>query len=184
MPLPPDLLRKRVRNEIENARRDLREHKVEVMGDQKAFPLMVKVTIYGIPGPDIVDGKVVHRTEHIFLMEISEDYPYKKPLVIWGSPIFHPNIMLPEDGGFVCTKLLDDWSFDSNLLLFIKGIEVLVSSPNPSSPYGTDSCTRAAQIFNREPYIPPGGAIMSNAPAKKRPLLLGKSKPKVITRKE
>jgi ubiquitin-protein ligase len=103
-------------------------------------------------------------------MEISEDYPYQKPLVIWATPIFHPNIMVPEDGGFVCTKLLENWGFDSNLLLFIKGIEALLSNPNPTSPYGTESCTRAAELFNRQPYVPPGGAP---PPKRKLPRIVG-----------
>lgn len=182
MSLPPDILRKRLRNELVNARKALKAHTVEVVGDPSRFPVMVKVTLSDVPGPELVDGKVAHRTDHIFLMEISEDYPYQKPLVIWGTPIFHPNIMVPEDGGFVCTKLLDDWSFDSNLLLFIKGIEVLLSSPNPSAPYGTDSCTRAAELFNRQPYIPPGGAL-PEGPAKKKPLIALRSSPRIVQRK-
>jgi hypothetical protein len=182
MPLPADLLRKRVRNELDNARTGLADHRIEVLGDLSKFPIMIKVTLKGVPGPDMVEGKVVHRTDHIFLMEISEEYPYKKPLVIWGTPIFHPNIMVPDDGGFVCTKLLDDWNFDSNLLLFIKGIEVLLSYPNPTSPYGTDSCTRAAELFNREPYMPPGGALQKG-PAAKKPLLSLRSSPRIVQRK-
>ena len=182
MPLPRDILRKRVRNELDNARTALKDHTIEVVGDQSKFPVTVKVTLRGIPGPELVDGKVVHRTEHIFLMEISEDYPYQKPLVIWGTPIFHPNIMVPEDGGFVCTRLLDDWSFDSNLLLFIKGIEVLLSSPNPSGPYGTDSCTRAAELFNRQPYVPPGGAL-PDGPRSKKPLITLRPSPRIVDRK-
>jgi hypothetical protein len=182
MPLPADLLRKRVRNELDNARSGLANHKIVVVGDFSKFPIMIKVGLKEVPGPDMVDGKVVHRLDHIFLMEISEDYPYKKPLVIWGTPIFHPNIMVPDDGGFVCTKLLDDWSFDSNLLLFIKGIEVLLSAPNPSSPYGTDSCTRAAELFNRQPYVPPGGALQKG-PVAKKPFILLRSSPRIVQRK-
>ena len=182
MPLPADLLRKRVRNELDNARSGLSDHKIEVVGDLTKFPITIKVTLKGVPGPDMVEGKVVHRYDHLFLMEISEDYPYKKPLVIWGTPIFHPNIMVPDDGGFVCTKLLDDWSFGSNLLLFIKGIEVLLSAPNPNSPYGTDSCTRAAELFNRQPYVPPGGALQKG-PVAKKPIISLRSSPRIVQEK-
>ena len=158
MPLPIDILRRRIRNEIELCRKRLVRHTVEIIGDQERFPVTLKVCLKAVPGPDMVDGSLVHRIDHVFVMEISEDYPYQKPLVIWATPIFHPNIMVPEDGGFVCTKLLENWGFDSNLLLFIKGIEALLSNPNPMSPYGTESCTRAAELFNRRPYVPPGGA--------------------------
>jgi len=44
--------------------------------------------------------------------------------------------------------LLDDWNFNSTLLMFIKGIEYLLLNPNPSSPFGTETCTAAAQHFN------------------------------------
>ena len=76
-------------------------------------------------------------------------------IVLWQSEIFHPNLMLPEDGGSVCTKLLADWDFSNNLMGFIKGIEALLANPNPQSPWGTDSCTMAAQHFNAEEYDPP-----------------------------
>jgi ubiquitin-protein ligase len=170
VPLPFDILRRRVRNEIDLCRERLKAHSLEVVGDPEGMPLTLKVTLRGVPGPDLVDGRLVHRIDHVLVMEISEEYPYQKPLVIWATPIFHPNIMTPEDGGFVCTKLLENWGFDSNLLLFIKGIEALLSNPNPLSPYGTDSCTRAAELFNREPYVPPSG---SPPPTRNRPKVVG-----------
>lgn len=63
--------------------------------------------------------------------------------------------MAPDDGGYVCTRLLDSWNFSSNLFSFISGLETLLANPNPDNPYGTDSCTRAAQLFNSAPYSPP-----------------------------
>jgi len=86
---------------------------------------------------------------------ISEDYPLERPIVKWQTPIFHPNIMPPEDGGYVCTKLLENWDFGSTLSVFIKGIESLLANPNPKNPFGCDSCTRAAAYFNRNRYDAP-----------------------------
>lgn len=63
--------------------------------------------------------------------------------------------MPPEEGGYVCTKLLEEWKFKSNLVTFIKGIETLLANPNPKNPFGTDTCTRAAEYFNKNPYIIP-----------------------------
>jgi len=63
--------------------------------------------------------------------------------------------MDPKDGGYVCTKLLQKWSFSSNLVSFIKGIESLLANPNPDNPYASESCTRAAEYFNRHHYAPP-----------------------------
>ncbi|MBM4237748.1 MAG: hypothetical protein FJ151_04610 [Euryarchaeota archaeon] len=89
------------------------------------------------------------RYEHRFSMIVSREYPFEKPLVIWKTPVFHPNIMMPEDGGHLCAKLLDDWSFNSTLLSFIKGIESLLLNPNPFSPFGSETCTAAAAYFNK-----------------------------------
>ncbi|MEW5760452.1 MAG: ubiquitin-conjugating enzyme E2 [Candidatus Thermoplasmatota archaeon] len=154
-PLPKELLRKRLRNEIIQCKRKTR-HQIEVSDATLSnFPITLVVTLKGIPGPVLRGGKLNHKFTHKFIMEITEDYPYQKPIVRWDSPIFHPNIMLPEDGGYVCTRLLDEWTFDSTVLNFFKGIESLLTNPNPANPYGTDSCTRAAEYFNRHAYKPP-----------------------------
>jgi ubiquitin-protein ligase len=70
------------------------------------------------------------------------------------TPIFHPNIMPPEDGGYVCIKLLDKWSFGSTLLSFVKAVEHLVMNPNPLNPFGADICVESSEFFmNNETKI-------------------------------
>ncbi len=162
MPLPADILVSRLRNELRaitnyvNAPPDL--------GPGAVFPIEIDVGLNKVPGPVVESGKVALRYEHRFRMIIGKDYPFEKPTVIWMTPIFHPNIMMPEDGGHLCTKLLEDWSFNSTIISFIKGVESLVMSPNPASPFGTDSCTAAAEYFNHgEKHLPP----MLSAPAPK-----------------
>ncbi len=155
MPLPKEILRQRLQNEIAACRRKL-THTIEVSDPTfSKFPVTIKVTMKGVPGPVMRDGVLAHKWTHKFIIEITEDYPYHKPIIRWQSDIFHPNVMIPEDGGYVCTKLLDDWDFSSNLLSFFKGIESLLSNPNPGNPYGTDTCTRAAEYFNKHVYKPP-----------------------------
>jgi ubiquitin-conjugating enzyme E2 C len=155
MPLPADVLRERVRNEIEMCQRELRHHVSVSDPSLSTFPVMVNVTLLRVPGPDWEEGKVVHRFVHRMAVIITEDYPQEKPIVKWQTPIFHPNIMPPEDGGYVCTKLLEKWDFGSNLVSFIKGIESLLVNPNPKNPFGNDRCTSAAAYFNRNRYRPP-----------------------------
>jgi ubiquitin-protein ligase len=148
MGLPSDVLRARLRNEIISCERYLR-HIMEVSEeDLSGFPLEVRVTLQEVPALEMVDGSLVLRGDHVLSIIINEEYPFEKPLVLWRTPIFHPNIMTPEDGGHVCIKLLDKWSFNSNLLSFIKGIETLLLHPNPGSPFGTSSCTAAAEYYN------------------------------------
>ncbi|OGS55573.1 MAG: hypothetical protein A3K60_07685 [Euryarchaeota archaeon RBG_19FT_COMBO_56_21] len=155
MPLPKDVLRLRIKNEVEMCQRELRHHISVSDPNLTSFPIMVSVTLLRVPGPDWEEGKVVHRFVHRLAILISHDYPMEKPIVKWMTPIFHPNIMAPEDGGYVCTKLLENWDFSSNLMTFIKGIESLLTTPNPRNPFGNDTCTRAAAYFNRKRYNPP-----------------------------
>jgi ubiquitin-protein ligase len=151
MSLPIDVLRVRVRNEIQMCQRELKHHVSVSDPTLASFPVMVNVTLLRVPGPDWEEHRFVHRMAVI----ITEDYPVEKPIVKWLTPIFHPNIMAPEDGGYVCTKLLEKWDFGSNLAMFIRGIESLLVNPNPKNPFGNDTCTRAAAYFNRNRYQPP-----------------------------
>lgn len=155
MPLPTDVLRVRIRNEVQMCQRELRHHISVSDPTLSSFPVVVNVTFLRVPGPDWEEGKVVHRFVHRMAIVIGEDYPIERPIVKWQTPIFHPNIMPPEDGGYVCTKLLENWDFGSTLVTFIKGIESLLVNPNPASPFGNDICTRAAAYFNRNRYAPP-----------------------------
>ena len=155
MPLPQEVLRSRLKNEIEACHRQFRHH-LEVSDPYlKSFPVAINVTMLRVPGPSWSDGHLVTRHIHRLQVIITEDYPYEKPIVKWQTPVFHPNIMVPDDGGYVCTKLLEKWDFRSNLATFIKGLEILLANPNPENPFGSDSCTRAAEYFKDHRYIPP-----------------------------
>jgi len=148
MALPFEVFRARVKNEIASCSRYLR-HSIELDEfSPSSFPLEVRVELKGVSALELSENGSVTRDRHRFSIILSREYPFEKPLVIWRTPIFHPNIMMPEDGGHVCIKLLDEWSFNSTLLSFIKGIETLLLNPNPESPFGTKSCTMAAEYFN------------------------------------
>jgi len=173
LPLPMDILKRRIRNEIELCRDRLEGHRVEVVGDQDQFPVTLKVSLRDVPGPDMVNGDLVHRIDHVFVMEISEDYPYQKPLVIWATPIFHPNSMVPEDGGFVCTKLLENWSYDSNLLLFIKGIV-------PTAVPGQQSSSIDSPTGPREERRLPRGRCQGSSATGRKFGTMGKGRPRIV----
>jgi len=118
------------------------------------FPMEITVNMVNIPAYAKVNGSVMPMNEHRYKVVINEEYPYEKPKARWETPIFHPNIMPPEDGGYVCIKLLDKWSFGSTLLSFIKAVEHLVMNPNPSNPFGADTCAEASRFYtNNEAKI-------------------------------
>lgn len=153
--LPKDLLMKRLRNELKECRRTFRHKFIIKDKSFKKFPVEIMVTLVDCPGPIWNDGKISTKYEHKLKIIITEEYPFQTPIVRWKSSIFHPNIMPPEDGGYICTKLIDGWNFHSNLVAFIEGIEILLANPNPDSPFETDTCTRAAEYFNKNGYSPP-----------------------------
>jgi ubiquitin-protein ligase len=107
------------------------------------------------PGPIWHEDRVGHSFQHSFLFEITEDYPFQKPIVRWRTPIFHPNIMPPEEGGAVCTKLLDVWGSNCNILAFIRAVECLLVTPNPADPFHTRTCALATKHFTKIGYNPP-----------------------------
>ena len=162
MALPKDVLRIRLKNEVEICQRELRHHMSVSDSSLSSFPILINVTFLRVPGPSWEDGKVIHRFVHRMAVLITDEYPVEKPIVKWRTAIFHPNIMPPEDGGYVCTKLLENWDFSSTLLAFVRGIEWLLVNPNPSNPFGSDTCTRAAEYFNRNAYTPPASVDQSD----------------------
>ncbi|MFA6805094.1 MAG: ubiquitin-conjugating enzyme E2 [Candidatus Methanomethylophilaceae archaeon] len=145
MGLVRPVLIRRINNEIADLNDYLRMS-VPKVPDSAQFPIELRVDLCNTPAR-ISEDKI--GTEHSFIISISEDYPYERPRAKWLTPIFHPNIMIPEDGGFVCVKTLDNWSFGSSLLSFVKGVEQLLADPNPLNPYGTDSCMRAANWYQQ-----------------------------------
>ncbi len=154
--LPKDILIERILNELKVCKRHFKHNFFIMNTSLNEFPIEVEVEIFNTPAPAWHGGKVETKYEHKFTLIITEDYPYRKPSVRWHSDIFHPNIMHPKDGGFVCTNLLARWNFKSTLKMFIKGIESLLSNPNPENPFETKSCTQAAEYFKNYKFNPPG----------------------------
>ena len=168
-PFPKDVLLQRLKHEmkdlVENVKHDVFisvgggkwiHIDMEAIEGLSDLPIWLYVRMKDIPGPvQIKGGGVRHRYNHELMIKITARYPFEKPVVRWQSKIFHPNIMPPEEGGLVCTKLLDNWGFRSTLVEFITGLELLLIHPNPKNPYGTETCTLAAQYFNTHKYTPP-----------------------------
>jgi len=145
----------RLKNELHECSRTFK-HTITVSDIKfEKFPVNILLNLVDSPGPYMNEGVVETKFTHSLKIIITEEYPYQTPIVRWQSTIFHPNIMDPMDGGYVCTKLLREWSFSSNLVSFIKGLESLLANPNPDNPYVNQGCTRAAEYFNKHEYGPP-----------------------------
>ena len=151
MGLPREILMKRIANELETCSDYLN---VEIPFDpkeSKAFPLSVRINMVNVPGYVKKDSEIVPENNHSFLLILSEEYGFERPGAEWLTPIFHPNIMMPEDGGHVCLRTAKVWEFGSTLLSFIKSIEQLVMAPNPKNPFYTESCMGASEfLMNHE----------------------------------
>jgi ubiquitin-protein ligase len=145
--LPRPLLVDRLKNEIEKARTKTRHVVLVEDPTLEKFPVTLSVTLRNAPGPVRKDGKVGQADTHRLKLQITTDYPYQKPIVQWMSEIFHPNIMGYSEGGFVCTRFLDNWTWESTIADFLKGLEALLQKPNPHNPYATCICREAADYF-------------------------------------
>lgn len=143
MGLVRPVLIKRINNEIDELNSYL-GMSISDVPDDAEFPVMLSLSLTNAPAR-ISETEI--SSEHRFDLALSEDYPFERPRAMWKTAIFHPNIMMPDDGGFVCVKTLDNWSFGSNLVSFVIGLENLLAEPNPMNPYGTKSCMKASKWF-------------------------------------
>ncbi len=143
MGLPRSVLLRRISKELGDCSKYLGSN-FTFDAKQVEFPIRIDMRMSNVVGYDAPDSLI---TEHDFSIYLTEEYGFRKPEVRWRSPIFHPNILSPEDGGYVCIRMLNEWTFDTSLLSFLKGVEALVSEPNPASPFGTETCMKAAEYF-------------------------------------
>lgn len=153
--LPKEILIDRILNELVVCKRKFKHNFFIMNKSLNELPIEVDVEMFNTPAPVRHGKKVEIVYSHKFKLYITEDYPYKKPSVHWETDIFHPNIMDPIEGGFVCTNILSRWNFRSNLYMFIKGIEALLSNPNPDNAFETPTCEQAADYFKRYDFKPP-----------------------------
>ena len=143
MGLPRAVLLRRIRNDLD-ALRTVRCIPVPEFPDDVGFPLTIDITLNGVRGYSAPGQEVC---DHRLSVYLSEDYPYERPRLRWRSPIFHPNIMSPEEGGLVCVMAMDRWGFDSDLVSFVDALTDLIKNPNPHDPLASDSCRAAAEWF-------------------------------------
>ena len=146
MGLPREILLRRLSNELKRCSGYIGSN-IEFDPDAVTFPIEITVNIINVPAYAKIDGAVTQIKDHRYKLVINDEYPYEKPRARWETPIFHPNIMPPEDGGYVCIKLLEEWSFGSTLLSFMKAVEHLVGSPNALNPFGTDICIESSRFY-------------------------------------
>jgi len=143
MSYPKEIILKRLAFELETCSKYL--EKDTIIDPRVAeFPIVIEMQMKNVLGYETKD-KII--SDHRFAIIITQDYGERKPEVRWRTHIFHPNIMDPDDGGYVCIKLLNEWSYGTRLSSFIRSIEALVLEPNYRSPFVTGSCIKAAEFF-------------------------------------
>jgi ubiquitin-conjugating enzyme E2 A len=79
------------------------------------------------------------------LIEFSEDYPNKPPMVKFMTPIYHPNgkigfLILVYGDGKICLDILtNEWSPIFDVHAILTSIQSLLSDPNPNSPANAEA---------------------------------------------
>uniref|UniRef100_A0A6C0EB72 UBC core domain-containing protein n=1 Tax=viral metagenome TaxID=1070528 RepID=A0A6C0EB72_9ZZZZ len=90
-----------------------------VFGDHKIILLGQKGTYYE-------NGRFALK------FNISKEYPFKPPNIIFETPIYHPNI---SKDGYICIDILkNNWNAGIDLLSTFNSILVLLQIPNPDDP--------------------------------------------------
>ena len=71
------------------------------------------------------------------ILEFSEEYPTKPPVVKFISPMFHPNIY--GDGKICLDILSNQWSPIYDVHTILASIQSLLTDPNPDSPANAEA---------------------------------------------
>lgn len=78
------------------------------------------------------------------VMEFTEDYPNKPPIVKFVTKMFHPNIYAD---GKICLDILgNQWSPIYDVAAVLTSIQSLLSDPNPQSPANAE----ASKLFEND----------------------------------
>lgn len=146
MSYPKEVVLRRIRNELGFCRKYIGSD--FAVDDITDLPCTIDMEMHNVYAYE-TEGKVI--ADHRFSVTFTEDYGQSKPEVRWRSHIFHPNILDPDDGGIVCTRMLNEWTYGMKLVDFIAALEFLITNPVVSNPFGTDSCLRAAEFYRNYP---------------------------------
>lgn len=70
------------------------------------------------------DGSVRLRDLHRCTIYLHRDYPRRPPIIVWLTPVFHPNLLPPERNGGVC---IGGWSASESLADLCRRLRDMVS---------------------------------------------------------
>jgi len=126
--------------------RDYRELVTEPLDGVYAFPQDDDVMSWDaiITGPEdtIWEGGVMH-----LRIKFEEDYPIHAPLIVFVTPMYHPNIY---SNGKICLSVLQsDWSQAFSIKTIMISIRSLLTDPNPSDPANP----KAAQVYLQDRHM-------------------------------
>ena len=151
--LPSALFQMRLEREINDCKTQVEDNIfISCKNNFQNPPITIEINITNLKAPKELystkNNKFKYTSSHRFQISIDREYPYKPPEVKWLTPILHPNIAHPREGGKVCIKTLGHWNPETNILQLINSIVNLLTHPNPKCPLDLPSCTFASKLYN------------------------------------
>ncbi len=102
-------------------------------------------------------GEPIARRRHQVAAYLHIDYPRRAPLLVWQTPIFHPNILPPDRHGAVC---LGAWSPSESLADVLRRVVDLAAWRSFSLD---DALDKDAAAWARDHGVRPGAPLSSLA---------------------
>lgn len=126
-------------------------HDGEVTFRSEGDPPTTYHLMLSCPGLAEADGGgLTVRNLHRCDIYLHLDYPRRPPVVVWLTPVFHPNLLGPERNGGVC---IGGWSAAESLADLCRRLLALVSYRSLNAE---DGLNRDASIWAREHEVVAG----------------------------
>lgn len=143
--LPEDIWRGRIENELKSIKEA--GYLFEIHEEEGCY--RIEFDLEDTPAPIEHEDSIALAFEHKFSISVPRSYPYRPPSIRWESPIYHPNIEPPSEGGKVGLRYLNKWDFSKSLGDVVERVKDILLSPDEESVLESEVCRRALKSYEK-----------------------------------